>query len=72
MNSIDQSVSECMSANEDNFFQGKFQARKNPLVGSGLLGRPDLHRILNRSELIMTVNGMSVQKERKCQGAICR
>ncbi len=56
MNSIDQPVSEYMSANDD-----KVQIRKNPLVGSGLLGRPDLHRILNRSEMIMTVIGKGVQ-----------
>ncbi len=40
MDSIDQRVSDCMSSNWDNIFQ----AIKNPLVGSGLLGRPvDLH-----------------------------
>lgn len=61
MNSIDQPVSEYMSANDD-----KLQIRKNPLVGSGLLGRPDLHRILNRSDSIMTVNDIGVQSEEHC------
>ena len=36
---------------------------KNPLVGSGLLGLPDLHRYLNRNGNIMNGNDMGVQPE---------
>ncbi|WP_067517894.1 hypothetical protein [Endozoicomonas ascidiicola] len=59
MNSIEQLIREIMSAIADKL--QKVQAKKNPLVGSGLLGLPGLHRYWNRNGLIMTVNTKGVQ-----------